>query len=1504
MKKVPNPALNESTLGSSLQDTYNIINTNFAKLSNLDISKGETGDSSKFIAVDLDLCLLYLVHKSCPVIGDDTDPVVSYLNENDDLKDKYLITNNNGDVVLKDLETTDDFKEASQLTDCNFEEYMRLGELLLFGEIPRNINGYPIDGFSDNNTSNQIDVDSISKNHCYIDTVAALVENQQSRFINGHKQENDGSVSDIRFYANWLGVMQGSEPLEKQVDGSIDENNVFFNNPKIEIINKKFKIFKDHFKDFGPGKVLLAIGKGPDGWQVKSSLPMIFIDPRFRNRDVTDADMNDDIEIGDAEDISGVMIYNNEGFKVSEAFPQLYYNQIDKKYYWKINGIKTSVPATGASGKAGESSLVRLVVAQGLNRNTFSDQIKRGTGGQYYAIKRIIGARDESNDKNESLQTQDIINEVGEGTACIVFPEEWNWPTRPIWFSIATLTNPGTDESPGAGQQRQGNEKRSVFISEDNMFYPNQTDQTTPIDMSKYMDTYLELPTPDFGRYHARGLMVPIGTPYYNDDPGKINDTSFASHIIYSDAHGFIEKGKPCTSINAPYLYPGNPPILNQGAKYVNGDNKRILHIGSIADYRTLNLMDDRPAVPGKIADKKPSDTSTPMYTYNALAGIRIGSELHIDEPTTITRYRDTVNDNGIIPLLNIEGDVVIGPKQHVNSDEIFDRGGLVVIGHIQNTYGEPNPQGRPSIFAVNGISTPKIWNKYEDNSDPLLFMSGVKAMYDVEIGESENQKLTINSHTEFVNTPQGSFFANKPVKFSKITEGTSPWGQLVDGNGSVSFKKPTNTLPTTYKQGNILSTGVVGSTIFAFTDGISSAPTELSSPLLKVVNVFTSKDFYVQKNVGGQWHAYSPLVTVGELALNNSVLVDGALSVKSYKKVLDAEGNEFKNPKTWGSTVIKDAVYVRGINELDSDDTLKFWPGPVRNLAGSLVLKNNNDYIEVGAMSDKAMGASYLMASQGIAVTGVVDNPGFGKFTYGGDKSIFFVDAESQTTTMHKAVVRNDFESRGATKLTGATDISGILNVNSQIKKVDSRVTEANMIFDKQHILQPLDVHEVLYGEEPQKVWETWLPKSLEKAIIDAVYEQSNASWGCWSDGVNFIRFWRSGGSDAWISGLILASVPFNDFVDGSGNLKIQKQIVCRASVNIDNGKIIGMSFDFDINIPKLTAIDVKARNIDTKDLNATDINSTNIKATEVKVDKINSNKESKIEIKTPVDVEDINIKRATIESELNIDLNSTLKSLGSIRSNQFILNPVDGSTNIPDKICLLGYKYGTEVDVVNGGLKNFKTSRDVFIRSFYQSDDCFDPILELNTCIWNQEEDITPVDRVGTIKLHSNYIGLDTRRALKDAPNTGVNIKRGNYNKSFHADNGRVELFTGKIDMNAAESVTINTDNIKIDSKQTKLEDGVLYVKSLRFGNSSDYIEIAPVQDYRDSGGVPEVVDLGFHLFRDGGSNTAKKHRYVLVSFNVNDGDSNAIGWVDREANKNTLPDTTKTDWQGNRS
>ena len=363
---------------------------------------------------------------------------------------------------------------------------------------------------------------------------------------------------------------------------------------------------------------------------------------------------------------------------------------------------------------------------------------------------------------SEEQSIQELIKEL-DGSLAIVLPgPAYKHDRTDTAFWFATLRAVKTD-NPDVFEL--------VAYCSPHAQQTTQLDEHSQAGMMQSFDAYTHKSTSD-NRNKPRGLMLPIGSSLATS--GNFTDT-WAAHVIHSDTGGFIGyKGgsgdrrgyQDVISDDATdEAFTGGigrlSNNLNKDVGVYNGQfteviNKRILHVGSVNDYRALNYVEDAPqnyktkdnktihtlngAVPGRIATGDENGlignasffgaVKTDMFGNNWF----VGSELHVDEPVTITRYRDLKAKGR---LLDVEGDVVIAPYTHKNFPDIkyrYRSGGLWVASTITNeTIGDVSlTEDKASIFPralINGeiqlsfesfIKSPEalMWNTPIRNND------------------------------------------------------------------------------------------------------------------------------------------------------------------------------------------------------------------------------------------------------------------------------------------------------------------------------------------------------------------------------------------------------------------------------------------------------------------------------------------------------------------------------------------------------------------------------------------------------------------------------------------------------------------------------------------------------------------------------------------------------------------------------------------------------------------
>lgn len=416
-----------------------------------------------------------------------------------------------------------------------------------------------------------------------------------------------------------------------------------------------------------------------------------------------------------------------------------FYNDIEPNHLFRIYRISGREKLWKA--KDGRASVIPAV-------DDFLCHMGDPSCDKYYYNENDVSVPDDSTD------IQNLIEEL-DGAMAIVLPgPAYQQDRTDTAFWITTLKKV---------KHNNGSWMLVAYCSPEEQI-TNALDEHTHAGMMQRLDAYT-YKSPSDNRNKPRGLMLPIGSAEatLEDDMRE----GFAAHIIHADCGGFsgfieteLKHGKDTKNIlrgiqTIPefhdnvrtygglikYNTPTDVEALSE-AQFNEVINKRFLHIGSVNDYRALNYVpNDKSKKNGGIPGREFTDGETlevntrlnngiPAYTPADYFGWTrtdtdkwlkvttgdywsndvgeevvpwwVGSELHVDEPVTITRYRDLHNKRR---LLNVEGDVVIGPRYHANGPEFrYNQrdGGLVVQSTISEETGRDTRMYNESSFSAN----------------------------------------------------------------------------------------------------------------------------------------------------------------------------------------------------------------------------------------------------------------------------------------------------------------------------------------------------------------------------------------------------------------------------------------------------------------------------------------------------------------------------------------------------------------------------------------------------------------------------------------------------------------------------------------------------------------------------------------------------------------------------------------------------------------------------------
>lgn len=136
----------------------------------------------------------------------------------------------------------------------------------------------------------------------------------------------------------------------------------------------------------------------------KTSLPYTFLDPRFNP--VTNSVKDENLE-----DKSCIIIYDGKGFVSYNAFPNIYFNGDQNEFCWKINGLKTSLPAHGPKGDTGYAGSFYVLQAGEANM-----------GDGYYKVLFMITPETHKGYLGE-IQGEELVSEL-EGQCAFVYHKD------------------------------------------------------------------------------------------------------------------------------------------------------------------------------------------------------------------------------------------------------------------------------------------------------------------------------------------------------------------------------------------------------------------------------------------------------------------------------------------------------------------------------------------------------------------------------------------------------------------------------------------------------------------------------------------------------------------------------------------------------------------------------------------------------------------------------------------------------------------------------------------------------------------------------------------------------------------------------------------------------------------------------------------------------------------------------------------------------------------------
>jgi hypothetical protein len=132
----------------------------------------------------------------------------------------------------------------------------------------------------------------------------------------------------------------------------------------------------------------------------KTSLPYTFLDPRFNP--ITEEAYGEEIM-----DKSCIIVYDGEQFTSYNAFPNIYFNEEQNEFCWKINGLATPLPARGPKGETGYAGSFYVLQSTG------------NIDKEYHTVSFILNPNNLP-DYTGVIKGEDIVNEL-EGQSAFVY---------------------------------------------------------------------------------------------------------------------------------------------------------------------------------------------------------------------------------------------------------------------------------------------------------------------------------------------------------------------------------------------------------------------------------------------------------------------------------------------------------------------------------------------------------------------------------------------------------------------------------------------------------------------------------------------------------------------------------------------------------------------------------------------------------------------------------------------------------------------------------------------------------------------------------------------------------------------------------------------------------------------------------------------------------------------------------------------------------------------------
>lgn len=577
------------------------------------------------------------------------------------------------------------------------------------------------------------------------------------------------------------------------------------------------------------GKISLIYESIGDEVNLISSLPFVYIDPRFSN-------LNSDIDFTDIEDCSCIVQYFDGAFRRVQTFPTLYYDVNVDAFCWKLNGVNTGLIARGPKGEPGNNGHIYVVEAD--------TSVNTGVPNKYKVSPFIT----EENNIIENINNGDFafvakLETVYKANGEIV--TENGQPVQEYKYYIGLLKVEDND----------------IFtIINDNAIY----DQFTGVNFNEYLKQ-INIDN----KIYPKGLFIPI-------DSG-----SRSAHIICANALTNINNNGNNDKLNMSIL-----PVAS--INNMNNDSVRVvrkvgltfnprynsvpiepnssrevqffsritsksaleLELESVTDntqpfakfiYREITGMDPEGDIPNDIniylfkndvGNVKVFSNSLNIYSSESLFAIDYTGDGPVDSSAfdikfnyNYTYLEDTTSSNKIENTsLNFGYESVNIGVYDTNSDEIREsslnvKGNIIASSKISTTNVISDivnvntingvDEGRPNI--IDPIIQKPTINGQVDVNNNIKFHNGIELTHDSISGKNININGNINIGS---NDTSDNININVPANFNKSV--SVKYGDTIfeiSNTSCSSYKWPSSTTSKNYSHKTISSGNTVSGT-------------------------------------------------------------------------------------------------------------------------------------------------------------------------------------------------------------------------------------------------------------------------------------------------------------------------------------------------------------------------------------------------------------------------------------------------------------------------------------------------------------------------------------------------------------------------------------------------------------------------------------------------------------------------------------------------------------------